>query len=242
MRLEIGNIMIKDVQFGAKTEVNEGILFVNKDELAQIAGDDDHIASVEVYLAKPGEQTRIIPVKDVIEPRVKVSGNGGMFPGVISKVGMVGEGRTHVLKGAAVVTTGKIVGFQEGIIDMSGPGAEYTPFSKTMNVVVKADPVEGLHQHEHERVVRLAGLRAAEYLGKAGKNLEADSVQVYETKPLLEQANEYPELPKVAYVNMLITQGLLHDTYVYGVDAKRILPTFKPTFKYSFYSITKSKC
>lgn len=38
MRLEIGNIMIKDVQFGAKTEVNEGILFVNKDELAQIAG------------------------------------------------------------------------------------------------------------------------------------------------------------------------------------------------------------
>ena len=27
----------------------------------------------------------------------------------------------------AVVTTGKIVGFQEGIIDMTGPGAEYTP-------------------------------------------------------------------------------------------------------------------
>ena len=25
---------------------------------------------------------------------------------------------------------------------------------------------------------------------------------------------------------MLQTQGLLHDTYVYGVDAKKILPTF----------------
>ena len=25
---------------------------------------------------------------------------------------------------------------------------------------------------------------------------------------------------------MLQTQGLLHDTYVYGVDAKKIIPTF----------------
>jgi sarcosine reductase len=80
LRLEVGSILIKDVQFGSKTEVNDGVLFVNKEELARIAGDDEHIASVEVYLAKPGDQTRIIPVKDVIEPRVKVSGNGGGLP------------------------------------------------------------------------------------------------------------------------------------------------------------------
>lgn len=226
MRLEIGNIFIKDVQFGSKTEVKEGVLYVNKEELAKVAGDDDRIASVEVYLAKPGDETRIIPVKDVIEPRVKVKGNGGMFPGMISKVDTVGEGRTHVLKGAALVTTGKIVGFQEGIIDMSGPGAEYTPFSRTYNVVVKVDPVEGLHQHEHEAVVRMAGLRAAAYLGEAGRNVEPDEIKVFETKPLPEQIKEYPDLPKVAYVYMLQTQGLLHDTYVYGVDAKKIIPTF----------------
>lgn len=225
MRLEIGNINITDVQFGSATEVKNGVLYINREELANVAGNDDRIASVEVYLAKPGEETRIIPVKDVIEPRVKVSGSGGMFPGLIAKVDTVGEGRTHVLKGTAVVTTGKIVGFQEGIIDMSGPGAEYTPFSKTLNVVVKVDPIEGLHQHEHEAVVRLAGLRAAAYVGEAGKSVEPDEVQVYETKPLLEQAAQYPNLPKVAYVYMLQTQGLLHDTYVYGVDAKRIIPT-----------------
>lgn len=226
MRLEIGNIMIKDVQFGPKTEVKDGVLFVNKEELAQVAGDDERIASVEVFLAKPGEETRIIPVKDVIEPRVKVAGSGGMFPGFISKVDTVGEGRTHVLKGAALVTTGRIVGFQEGIIDMSGPGAQYTPFSKTMNVVVKVDPIENLHQHEHEAVVRQAGFRAGAYLGEAGRSVEPDEIKVYETKPLLEQVQEYPGLPKVAYVYMLQTQGLLHDTYVYGVDAKRIIPTF----------------
>ena len=35
----------------------------------------------------------------------------------------------------------------------------------------------------------------------------------------------YPDLPRVGYVMMLQSQGLLHDTYVYGVDAKKILPT-----------------
>jgi len=226
VRLEVGNILIKDIQFGDRTEVKEGVLFVNRDELAKVAGEDDRIASVEVYLAKPGEEIRIIPVKDVIEPRIKVSGKGGVFPGLISKVDTVGEGRTHVLKGVAVVTTGRIVGFQEGLIDMAGPGAEYTPFSKTMNVVLKVEPVEGLHQHEHERVVRLAGLRAAEYLGRAGQHVEPDHVEVYETKPLLEQVKEYPDLPKVVYVYMLQTQGLLHNSYVYGVDARQIIPTF----------------
>ena len=34
-----------------------------------------------------------------------------------------------------------------------------------------------------------------------------------------------PRPARVAYVYMLQSQGLLHDTYVYGVDAKRILPT-----------------
>ena len=100
MRLEVGNIFIKDVQFGPKTEVKDGVLFVNKEELVKVArGDDERIETVEVYLAKPGEETRIIPVKDVIEPRVKVSGDGGVFPGYISGVNTVGEGqigRAHV--------------------------------------------------------------------------------------------------------------------------------------------------
>jgi len=225
MRLEIGDIKIRDLQFGEATVVKDGTLFVNKDELIKIAGDDERIKSVEIFFAKPGESTRILPVKDVIEPRVKVDGPGGIFPGFMTEVEQVGSGRTHVLKGAAVVTTGKIVGFQEGIIDMSGPGAEYTPFSKTCNVVVKVEPVDEIKQHEHELVVRLAGFRAANYLGEAGKTAEPDEVHTYETKPILEQAAEFPNLPKVVYVYMLQTQGLLHNTFYYGVDVRQIVPT-----------------
>jgi len=226
MKLQIGEILIKDVQFGPVTEVKAGTLFVNKEELAKIAGADERIKSVEIFLAKPGESTRILPVKDVIEPRVKVEGTGGIFPGFMADVEQVGAGVTHVLKGAAVVTTGKIVGFQEGIIDMSGPGAQYTPFSVTQNIVVKVEPVDSIKQHEHELVVRLAGFRAANYLGEYGKHLTPDNVQTFETKPILEQVAEYPDLPKVVYVYMLQTQGLLHNTYYYGVDVRQIVPTF----------------
>jgi len=88
------------------------------------------------------------------------------------------------------------VGFQEGIIDMSGEGAKYTPFSKTLNIVVVCEPVEGLPKHEHEEVVRLAGLRAAALIGEAGRNVEPDEVKVYETLPLFESVKKYPDLPE----------------------------------------------
>ena len=225
MRLEIGEIIIDDVQFGNSTKVENGTLFVNADEIKSIVLEDEHISSVDIDLAKPGESIRITPVKDVIEPRVKVSGNGGIFPGIINKVDTVGTGRTNILKGCAVVTCGKIVGFQEGIIDMTGPGAKYTPFSKLNNIVLVIKPKEGLRQYDYEHATRMAGLKIATYLGEATKEVTPDAVIPYETKSLFEQANLYPDLPKVAYVYMLQTQGLMHDTYVYGVDAKKIVPT-----------------
>lgn len=226
MKLELGYIYIKDLQFGETTKVENGILYVNKEELLKEVSGDERIKSIDFDIARPGDETRIIPVKDVIEPRVKVEGGGGIFPGFISKVDTVGSGRTHVLKGAAVVTTGSIVGFQEGIIDMSGEGAKYTPFSKTFNLVVICEPVEGLLKHDHEEALRLIGYKAGVYLGKAGLNIEPDEIKTYETLPILKQVEMYPDLPKVIYVYMLQTQGLLHDTYVYGVDAKKIIPTF----------------
>ena len=225
MRLELGKIFIKDIQFASESKIENNVLYVNKDELRKAIWDDEAIVSVKFDIAKPGESVRITPVKDVIEPRVKVEGRGGIFPGVLSKVDTVGEGKTIALKGMAVVTTGKIVGFQEGIVDMTGPGAEYTPFSKLNNLVIIAEPAEGIKQHEHEKAVRYIGFKAAKYLGELARNLQPEETKVYETKPLLEQIAQYPDLPKVGYVYMLQTQGLLHDTYVYGVDAKQIVPT-----------------
>ena len=225
MRLEMGHIYIKDIQFASESKIEDGILYVSEEAAKAVALEDEKIKSVSFDIAKPGESVRITPVKDVIEPRVKVEGRGGIFPGVISKVDTVGEGKTYALKGMAVVTAGRIVGFQEGIIDMTGPGADYTPFSKTLNLVMVCEPVDGIKQHDYEKAVRFAGFRVAAYIGELARDLTPDETKVYETCTIKEGLEKYPELPRVAYVQMLQSQGLLHDTYVYGVDAKKIVPT-----------------
>ena len=220
MRLELGEIHISDIKLGDCSKVENGTLYVNVEELRALLLEDEDLASVDFEVVHPGESVRIIPVKDVIEPRVKVEGSGGVFPGMISKVTTVGSGKTHVLKGCAVVTTGKVVGFQEGIIDMTGPGAEYTPFSKLNNLVMICEPKEGIKQHQHEHAIRMAGLKAAAYLGALGKDVTPDETKVYETSGVMSGKEKYPDLPRVGYVLMLQSQGLLHDTYVYGVDMK----------------------
>ncbi len=229
MKLELGLIQIKDIQFSKECKVENGTLFVNADEVKAFVYEDDDVKAcvkdAHFDIARPGESVRITPVKDVIEPRVKVEGPGGEFPGVIAKVDTVGTGKTHVLKGMAVVTAGKIVGFQEGVIDMSGPGAAYTDFSKLLNLVLVCDPVEGVHQHEYEHAVRIAGLRAATFVGELARDVKPDECKTYETYGIKEGWEKFPNLPRVAYVHMLQSQGLLHDTYVYGVDAKKSLTT-----------------
>ncbi len=226
MRLEVGKVCIESVQFGDTTQVVDGTLLIDRDELCRHAQWEDHrILGVEVELANPGESTRIMPVKDVIEPRVKVNGSGGVFPGFVSGVQTVGSGRTLALAGCAVVTVSRIIAFQEGIIDMDGPGAELSSFSGLRNIVLLFDLREDIAPHEKEVAVRLGGLRAAAYLGEAAREVEPDEVVTYEAPPLGEALAAHPGLPKVAFVYMLQSQGLLHDTYVYGVDAKGIVPS-----------------
>ena len=79
-RLERGHIYIKDIQFAAESKIEDGILYVNKEAVEAVALEDEHIKSVSFDIARPGESVRITPVKDVIEPRVKVEGRGGVFP------------------------------------------------------------------------------------------------------------------------------------------------------------------
>ncbi|NMB27192.1 MAG: beta-aspartyl-peptidase [Tissierellia bacterium] len=225
MKLELRRIHIKDIQLGKETAVKDGVLIVNEEELVSKLKEDERIKDIKIDIARPGEKVRIIPVKDVIEPRVKIEGTGNGFPGVSSKIAQLGEGKVNVLYGAAVVTVGDIVGFQEGVIDMWGEGAKWTPFSKTYNLVVDITPVEGLDPHSHEATVRLAGLKAAEFIGEAGREVTPDEVLTYEIGSHVEETAKYPDLPKVLYVEMLISQGLLHDGYIYGVNSQKIIPT-----------------
>jgi glycine reductase len=73
---------------------------------------------------------------------------------------------------------------------MSGPGAEYTPFSKLFNIVVIAEIKEGVLQHDHEAAVRMIGFKAAAYLAEAGRNIEPCKVVTYEHLPFIDSAKK----------------------------------------------------
>ena len=72
MRLEIGKINITDLRFAEESKVEGGGLYVNAEDFKPVVLEDEKIKDVSFDIAKPGESVRITPVKDVIEPRVKV--------------------------------------------------------------------------------------------------------------------------------------------------------------------------
>ena len=96
MKLELHRISVGKLAFGAQTGVSGGVLTINKDELASLLLQDDRLSAVAVDVAHPGENVRIMPVKDAIEPRCKLEGPGEVFPGWIGDVENAGEGKTLV--------------------------------------------------------------------------------------------------------------------------------------------------
>lgn len=219
MKLILEYIMVDDIQWGERTTVKEHVLYVNATEATDLL-QDSAFTRISLDIARPGENVRIIPVKDVIEPRVKAK-TGEFFPGFLGGYEGVGDGVTKVLRGCDVVTTGRIVGFQEGIIDMAGPGAEYCPYGQRNHVVLIAEPVEGIDPITHEAAVRAAGIKLAHYLAKACVDVEGDKKEEFSLPPVAPEK----KLPRVMYVNLLLAQGLLHDNYVYGVDEKQLQTT-----------------
>ena len=142
MRLELRSIDISKVQFGEKTEIRDGQLLIDRDELIALLLEDRRLGRVTIELAHPGESCRILQVSDVIEPRAKIGKTGEDIPGVIGKQSSAGQGQTCVLRGAAVVINDQSVLSGPAhdpvgsIFDMTGPAAEITPYAQTHNIAV----------------------------------------------------------------------------------------------------------
>ena len=83
MRLEIGNFYVKDIKFGDKLSFDDGVLTINKEKALDFIREDERITEADLYIAKPGDKIRMCPVKEAIEPRVRLDGRG-LFPGYTS--------------------------------------------------------------------------------------------------------------------------------------------------------------
>ena len=62
MKLELGKIEIRDIQFAEKSYIEDHVLYVNKSEVEALVLEDDKLLECHLDIAKPGEATRITPV------------------------------------------------------------------------------------------------------------------------------------------------------------------------------------
>ena len=218
MKLKLESFHVTAIRLGSRTGFSLGTLTIDAQEVSRIARYGESIAGVNVELVSPGEGTRIIHVLDAIEPRAKVHGDRTAFPGFLAPALTVGCGTTRRLAGMAVLqsaqlpqTTGGILEFNEGIIDMSGPGAGLCACSNTHNLVLLFTPSSGASNAEFENAIRLGSIRVSRYLVETALTGSApDEIEEFELGPA------DPALPRVVYIDQVQQQGLLVQTFLYG--------------------------
>ncbi|HKV45426.1 MAG TPA: glycine/sarcosine/betaine reductase component B subunit [bacterium] len=225
MRLEVASFSVRRAVFGHRMELSGGSLVVNREELTEtILARTKSLTGVRVDLVHPGEAARIIHALDVVEPRCKVDGPGSVFPGFLGDPVTAGQGRTHRLADVAVVATTPVVwedngiSVKEAVIDMVPPGSDYTPFSRTINVALSCELDRSAHFYQWDHDIRLAGLITSEYLGRCTADLRPDMIRVFDLPPSAPRASDASGtgLPRVIYVCTLMTEGSVHNTFVYG--------------------------
>ena len=212
---------VRTLALGATTRYDQHHLTVGRDQ-AEALFAEPALASVRVHVAAPGERTRIIAPLDVVEPRTKGPG-GGVFPGWMAPVNRKRGGDTHLLRGAAVLAAGHLPRNQEGLIDMSGPAAQRSPFGRTNNVVIEFDRADEGSWQDAEAAVRRGLLRLAVHLAAAAVATAPDAIE--ELAPPHRPGTPSGGLPRVGVITNLQTQGAFKDVFVYGRSMAGSLPT-----------------
>ena len=166
---------------------------------------------------------RIIPVKDVIEPRAKLEGD-------ISLEFSKRQWKRRIWR---YLCTERVCSNNDGTNRrLSGGTDRYEWTGGRIYTIFKAEPFGMVIEkqpefdaHEHEQMVRMAGIRLAAFVGQLAVGQEEYESEEYTWDSIGEKYAQYPDLPKVVYVYNCMSQGLLHDTYFYGRDSKQMVPT-----------------
>lgn len=230
MKLEFGNFYVKDIQFGKETSFNQGLLTIDKEDVLKFVMSDQRITDADLQIVSPGEMVRLCPVKEAIEPRIKLD-KSSLFPGYIGEIAQCGNSTTYALKNCSVIVVGKHWGgFQDGLIDMGGEGSKYTYFSKLKNIVLVADTNEEFEKKEQQKkndALRRAGHKIAEYIAQCVRDLNPDDVETYELEPITKRSNEVNSLPSVVVVLQGQSQmeEMGYNDLVYGWDMNHFVPT-----------------
>lgn len=226
MSLLIRKYNIKSANFGDRWDIEGPKLTLNKEELLKIAEQASEIRNVEVELAFPGEQTRIINALDSVAPITKPRNGSGVFPGFLSPLQTVGFGVTHLLSGVLVLAIGEfpqqvqgVLSPRLGLIEMGGPGTRYSAGSDHINLVLSFSASPAMSNDLFAQGIRKATLTTAKILADLTLTREPDDIEEYDL------SSSYHDLPRVACICQLQNQGPLVETFLYGSELGRMLPT-----------------
>lgn len=243
MNLELTTYPVTKVQWSDRTAYRDGLLQIDKQELLSIVLDDKKIISADLDIALPGEETRIVHVRDVVEPRIKVTGSGCVFPGILGPIDSVGSGRTHRLSGMAVVVSATYrptilsgtAAQNSSILDMWGPLAKATPFGSTINVVLVIKLLDGVTELEAHAAIQLAEFKVARRLAETTRELPTGETEVFGI------GDVDPSLPRVVYIDSFLTNWHAPHSLVayYGLPIRESLPTYIHPNEYLDGALTK---
>jgi glycine reductase len=226
MRLEMASFPVRAARFGAATAYADGVLTIDAAAVRALVLGDPRIADVTLELVHPGEPVRVLRALDAVEPLHKPAAPVNAFPGFNGPPHTVGAGRTHRLAGFTVVQVTEfpfpasgVQAFEEGIIEMSGPGAACSGCADRVNLLLLLAPGAAASNLEYDDAVRRATLRVADALAAATGALAPPETQTFEL------GAPAGALPRVVWVHQVRAQGPMVQTFLYGAAMEGIVPT-----------------
>ena len=230
MRLELAEFPVEQIRLGRRFAYQNRALEVDEAALVDLVLEDRRITDASLAVALPGENVRITGIRDIVEPRCKIAGSAVVFPGILGPVSNVGDGRTHRLSGMTVIAAAAYEGTiragttvqRSAILDMTGPGAAISRFSKHAHLILSFRIAPGLAELDAHHAIQQAELNVAHRIAQVTKTLKPEKVAIYD----LSQNN--PKLPNVMLIQGCITdpQHFHSGVGYYGLSLRESLATF----------------
>lgn len=231
MKLQRRYFNVSNVVWGNETSFSNGMLTLCKQDLKeQVKALFKVVEDIDFEIVKPGENTRIIHLLDTIQPMYKISGNGMQYSGYFGNPVTVGDGVTNLLSGFTVMESAALPWDEssassgllyprDAIMDMTGPIAGFTPFSKTFNLVIVYKLAKDKSSIEYDNDIRLIGIKISTYLASLTKDLTPDDSECFSIDDI------DPKLPNVVLVWQCQNQGPYANTMLYGQSIDNLVPT-----------------
>jgi glycine reductase len=228
MQLELGTFPVESVRTGSAAGYADRTLTVDVERLRARCLDDPRVVEVGIDIVEPGESTRIVHVRDVMEPRVKVSGEGHVYPAICGHPpDTVGDGVTHGFSGFAILIAADVPerirrdvsAAADSLIDMSGPGA-VTVYSTLRYVALTVHLEPALDLVEWNETLLAVSHRAAEQLASQLRDLEPPIRQHFSLEPC---GGELLRIVHVHTLNGSMVPGIGSTIYGYARHALPLL-------------------